>query len=125
MKKLYTVMTPKEVISLNGIAGPITTPVEIDALAVLKMVKLGYVIYQHNPYLLREKIKVTVNNYNRIVFPTSEEKAKEITKKEIEEKKIAEELKIPIVTKEDDSSKDNNNNNYNNKKLNKSDNFKK
>ena len=125
MRKLYTVLTQKEIPSLNGIKGPLTTPVEIDSVSVLNMVRKGYEVYQHNPYILTEKVRVTANNYNKIVFPTNEEKSIEIAKKREEEERITKEMKIPVVTKEEDSSKNNNNNNYNNKKLNKPDNFKK
>lgn len=125
MRKLYTVLTQKEIPSLNGIRGPLTTPVEIDSVSVLNMVRKGYEVYQHNPYILTEKVRVTANNYNKIVFPTNEEKSIEIAKKREEEERIAEEMKIPVVSKEENSSKNSNNNNYNNKKLNKPDNFKK
>lgn len=125
MRKLYTVLTQKEIPSLNGIKGPLTTPVEIDSISVLNMVRRGYEVYQHNPYILTEKVRVTVSNYNKIVFPTNEEKSIEIAKKREEEERIAEEMKIPVVSKEENSSKNNNNNNYNNKKLNKPDSFKK
>ena len=125
MRKLYTVLTQKEIPSLNGIKGPLTTPVEIDSISVLNMVRRGYEVYQHNPYILTEKVRVTVSNYNKIVFPTNEEKSIEIAKKREEEERITKEMKIPVVTNEENSSKNNNNNNYNNKKLNKPDNFKK
>lgn len=125
MRKLYTVLTQKEIPSLNGIRGPLTTPVEIDSVSVLNMVRKGYEVYQHNPYILTEKVRVTANNYNKIVFPTNEEKSIEIAKKREEEERITKEMKIPVVTNEENSSKNNNNNNYNNKKLNKPDSFKK
>lgn len=125
MRKLYTVLTQKEIPSLNGIKGPLTTPVEIDSVSVLNMVRKGYEVYQHNPYILTEKVRVTANNYNKIVFPTNEEKSIEIAKKREEEERITKEMKIPVVTNEENSSKNNNNNNYNNKKLNKPDSFKK
>ena len=35
MRKLYTVLTQKEIPSLNGIKGPLTTPVEIDSIVLL------------------------------------------------------------------------------------------
>ena len=67
MINLYTVDTPREIIGMN-INGPLTTPTPMEYHNVLKMVKAGYTVYQHNPFNLNEKVKVTIRNINNIVY---------------------------------------------------------
>ena len=71
MSKLYTITTPKKIIGMADIMGPLTTPSEIEFNNVLEMVRLGYDIYQVNPYDHNEKIKVTLSNINNIKFKSS------------------------------------------------------
>ena len=51
-----------------GISGPVTTPIVIQPNDVLKMVKSGMVVYEHNPYNIAERVKVTPTNINFISF---------------------------------------------------------
>lgn len=97
MLKLYTVMTNKAIPSLNGIIGPLTTPTEIDDSAVLQMVKRGYVVYQHNPNLQSEKVRVTIDNFSKVVFPTTKDEALRKLREEKEAKEAAKGLKISTV----------------------------
>ena len=71
MGKLYTVATPRNIIGMADIVGPLTTPSEMKFNDVLEMVRLGYEIYQVNPYNYSEKIKVTISNINDIKFKSS------------------------------------------------------
>ena len=71
MKKLYTVKNNLRIPGLN-INGPLTEPTEIDYLSVLDMVKAGYTVYQHNPYNLTSKVRVTAKNINTITFTASD-----------------------------------------------------
>ena len=67
----YTIETAKPIAVLGGISGPITSPVIMSPTVVLELVKMGYVIYEHNPYFTTEKVLVTRTNYNKIKFKTS------------------------------------------------------
>lgn len=79
MINLYTVDTPREIIGMN-INGPLTTPTPMEYHNVLKMVKAGYTVYQHNPFNLNEKVKVTVKNINNIKMSITSALNKEHTK---------------------------------------------
>lgn len=80
MRKLYTVMSAKEIPCMGGIQGPMTEPVPMKFDDVLEMVCRGYEIYQHNPHKLSEKKLVTKRNIGNIHFETS--KAAAISEKE-------------------------------------------
>ena len=71
MVKLYTVDTPKVIIGMYDIQGPLTTPSKMEFANVLEMVRRGYKIYQVNPYDYNEKVRVTVSNINSIKFKTT------------------------------------------------------
>ena len=79
MLNLYTVDTPREIIGLN-INGPLTTPTPMEYHNVLRMVKAGYTVYQHNPFNLNEKVKVTYDNINNIKLSIASALNKEHTK---------------------------------------------
>ena len=68
---LYTVADPRPIAYLDGISGPITHPTYIEEDVVIKMVRDGFTVYQHNPYNHNEKVKVTRMNFNSINFKTS------------------------------------------------------
>lgn len=70
-KNLYTVLDARVIDCLGGICGPIQHPTELELSDVITMVRDGFTIYQHNPHNLREKVKVTRNNFNSIVFKTT------------------------------------------------------
>lgn len=75
MKKWYTINTTKGIKALGGIHGPITEPVQLDHMEVLKIIKQGVEVYEHNPYYKQEKVLVTVSNFNRIKFEVSRNEA--------------------------------------------------
>ena len=66
--RLYTIGTASPIEALGNIVGPLTVPTKIDHNSIVKMLKNGYVIYQHNPYDLTEKVRVTKMNINTIKF---------------------------------------------------------
>ena len=68
MKKIYVVDDNKDIIGMDNIVGPLTTPTVMKFIDVLEMVKKGYNIYQVNPYNHSEKVKVTLNNIHNITF---------------------------------------------------------
>ena len=67
MSRKLTVLSQGMIIGA-GISGPITTPIVLDPKDVLKMVKSGMTVYEHNPYNISEKVKVTPQNINFISF---------------------------------------------------------
>ena len=71
MIKKYTVESHGIIPGL-GISGPLTTPTKMEFHDVLKMVKSGMVVYQHNPYNSNEKVRVTIRNINNISFSISD-----------------------------------------------------
>ena len=75
MVKLYTVDTAGPIACLDNILGPLTTPTEMPIGEVVKMLRKKYVIYQHNPVKLTEKVLVTLQNVNSISFSTTRVKA--------------------------------------------------
>lgn len=70
MKDLYTIETAAFIPEV-GLYGPILEPFEMDEYAVLNLVRNGYTIFKHNPYNAFEKVQVTVENHNSIVFDTT------------------------------------------------------
>ena len=75
MAKLYTIETAKPIACLGNIQGPLTTPTALNFTDVLNMINKGFVIYEHNPAKIGEKVRVTKANIKNIVFPTSRAKA--------------------------------------------------
>lgn len=71
MEKLYIVTSRKNIIGMDDIQGPLTTPTIMKFNDVLEMVRKGYGIYQVNPYNHDEKVKVTISNINNIKFKTT------------------------------------------------------
>lgn len=76
MTRLYTVMGPGNIQGL-GINGPLTEPTYIPLQYINAMVRTGRVIYQHNPYNLKEKVQVTQENTSSIVFHPTKAKEEE------------------------------------------------
>jgi hypothetical protein len=70
-KNLYTVLDPRVISCLGGITGPIQHPTPIAVDDVVSLVRDGFTVYQHNPHNPHEKVKVTRNNFNSIVFKTT------------------------------------------------------
>ena len=92
MLKKYTVETAGPIPCLDNIVGPLTTPTVMDHGSVLKMLNKGYVIYQHNPLNLSEKVRVTKKNISSIKFGAS--------KKAVEQRNLNKEIQAmskPIV----------------------------
>lgn len=75
MRKLYTIASERPIACLGGIQGPLTTPTPIGYEDIITMITKGYVIYQHNPVKLTEKVRVTRANVNSIKFETTRAKA--------------------------------------------------
>lgn len=118
MLKLYTVNTAKEIPSLGGICGPISTPTKMDQNDVIDLIKDGFEIYQHNPADLSEKVLVTLRNVMNVTFTMSRadialKKAEEKRKKE-----AANALKVPVTAKQNEESSNTKNQNSNNKQKN-------
>ncbi len=63
-RKLYVILTAKKINCLNHITGPVTTPTELDPVDALDLVRSGFDVYEVNPYNKKEKVKVTVYNFN-------------------------------------------------------------
>ena len=99
MRKLYIVTTPKKILGMADIVGPLTTPSEIKFTDVLQMVRLGYNIYQVNPYDHSEKIKVTITNINDIEFKNSISKALSQRKLNREIQEMDKPVVVDVVTK--------------------------
>ena len=100
MSKLYIVTTPKTIIGMSDIMGPLTTPSEIEFAAVLEMVRLGYDIYQVNPYDYNEKIKVTLSNIHNIKFKSSISMAFSQRKLNREIQEMDKPIMVDVLTKE-------------------------
>ena len=93
MLKKYTVATAGPIPALDNIVGPLNTPTVMDHAAIVAMLNKNYVIYQHNPYDLNEKVRVTKKNINNITF-------KNTRKSVIEKRKLNNEIQNmskPIV----------------------------
>lgn len=71
-KNLYTIKDARVISCLGGITGPIQHPTEMKPEDVITLVRNGFTVFQHNPHNLREKVKVTRNNFNTITFKTSQ-----------------------------------------------------
>ena len=54
-----------------GINGPVNEGVEIEDLFALKMIKEGYILERVNPFNTSETVRVTVSNFDDVVFVTS------------------------------------------------------
>lgn len=71
-RKLYVILTAKKINCLNHITGPVTTPTELNVVDALELVRSGFDVYEVNPYNKKERVKVTVYNFNSIRFKTTE-----------------------------------------------------
>lgn len=114
MRKLYTIETNGPIRGLDGITGPLTTPTMLETDDVIKMLRQKYVIYQHNPVDLKEKVRVTLTNVQSINFKTTRAEA---TKERLHIRSVqrAESPMTVDVVKKEESSYNNNNNAYYNK----------
>lgn len=122
MARKFTVASQGTVLGL-GISGPITTPVVLDPKNVLKMVKKGMVIYEHNPYNTAEKVKMTVYNINTNKFDMAAGlKAKSDNEAAIQK---AQGMVIGVAHREAAEKENNNKKNNKDSKITKPDNFEK
>ena len=71
MRQLYTVDSSGVIPFAGGINGPLSTPTVLPIDAVITMVRKGYVVYQHNPVNLSEKVLVTKDNVGKVGFKTN------------------------------------------------------
>ena len=101
MLKKYTVATAGPIPCLDNIVGPLTTPTVMDHASVLKMLNKGYVIYQHNPLNLSEKVLVTKKNLMSIKFGASKKavEQKNLNKEIQDMSKPAVKIDTPVITK--------------------------
>lgn len=100
MDKLYIVSTPKAIIGMDGMQGPLTTPTKMKFADVLEMVRKGYVIYEVNPHNHNEKVKVTVNNIHNIKFKTSRSMGAIQRKLNRELQEMEKEMIVDVVNKD-------------------------
>lgn len=98
--KLYTVASNGPISCLADIQGPLTTPTKMEFIDVLNMVKKGYVVYEHNPADLTEKVRVTINNINSIKFTSSRTAA--VNRRNINEEKqvVDNSMKVAVLNKD-------------------------
>lgn len=106
--KMYIITTAKEIPSLGGITGPITTPVKLNQSDLIWLLNNGFTVYQCNPFDSNEKVLVDRMNMNSITFTrnravvTTERienlKGQEMTKP-IEP--VKKEVKVPVDNKQD------------------------
>ena len=117
MIKKYTVESSGKIPGL-GIFGPLTTPTKMEFLDVLKMVKSGMVVYQHNPYNVNEKVRVTIRNINNIEFNISKGVSETNKRKDAIQKAKSAYVDTVHKVNSDDNSKQNyyKNNNTNKEK---------
>lgn len=95
-KNLYTVLDARPIGCLGGITGPIQHPTAIAVDDVVSLVRDGFTVYQHNPHNPHERVRVTRNNFNSIVFKTTRYdgyKARALNR-EINEMRAKEEKKV-------------------------------
>ena len=71
MSNKYTVASSGPIPGLGGINGPLTTPTPMAFNDVLYMVRKGYVVFEHNPFDISEKVRVTIDNIRNIRFKSS------------------------------------------------------
>ena len=100
MNKLYVITTPKNIIGMDDIQGPLTTPTPMKFNNVLEMVRRGYEIYQVNPYNHSEKVKVTISNINNISFKISRSAAMSQKKLNREIQEMNKAMVVDVVVKE-------------------------
>ena len=46
--------------------GPIVTPIEVPSRVVLKMVQNGRKVYEHNPKNKRQRVLLTIENFDKV-----------------------------------------------------------
>jgi hypothetical protein len=85
---------------MDGIQGPLTTPTKFKFGDVLEMVRMGYKIYQVNPYDHNEKVRVTVTNINDIKFKTTRSKSCVQRKLNREIQEMNKPILVDVITKE-------------------------
>ena len=90
-----------------GINGPVNEGVEIEDLFALKMIKEGYILERVNPFDTSETVRVTVSNFDDVVFVTSRYQAYKRDIAAAEGKEYLEPTEVVPQTKE--NNKDNNN----------------
>lgn len=100
MEKLYVVSSSKVILGMADIQGPLTTPSPIKFADVLEMVRMGYEIYQVNPYDHTEKVRVTVSNINDIKFTVSRSKSCVQRKLNKEIQEMNKPILVDVVAKE-------------------------
>lgn len=100
MEKLYIVTSTKNIIGMDNIQGPLTTPVNMKFNNVLEMVRRGYEVYQVNPFNHSEKVKVTISNINNISFKISRSAATAQKKLNEEIQEMSKPMVVDVVVKE-------------------------
>ena len=86
-----------------GINGPVVEPVEIEDLYALKMIKEGYALERVNPFNTAERVPVTVENFDTIVFETTRYEA---YKRELAFLEGREYIHVTPVTKDNKEEKE-------------------
>ena len=99
IKKLYSIENVLPIPCLGNIVGPVRTPVRLSEKEVIVLLQSGFTLYEHNPLKTKEKVKVTMSNYNSIKFETSKKDA-------VDEKKVQKELIIESTDKKDKKKKE-------------------
>jgi hypothetical protein len=106
MAHYYTIVDPRPIEFLHGMSGPITTPTVLNEMDVLKLVRRGYTVYEHNPFKKSEKVRVNVHNFNKIVFKTSRAEAYRQRRLNREMQEIARGDRVKTVKKEETKAKE-------------------
>ena len=112
MRRLYTIETPGLTLaSVGGIKSPLLVPTEMDPDDIIRYVRKGAVVYQHNPVDKSEKVRVTPQNVMMIEFSTTKSQAvrKRIALREMHE--LEKSMKTGIQRKVDTPAQQNNNKN--------------
>lgn len=100
MEKLYVVESPRTIIGMGDIQGPLTSPSKMEFANVLEMVRRGYKIFQVNPYDHSEKVRVTVSNINNIKFKVTRSKSCTQRKLNREIQEMNKPILVDVVSKD-------------------------